>query len=201
MAISLSSLRSTKAEGDVRPPITLIYGVDGIGKTSLAAEFPDAVYLRTQGERPPVDVDLPFQDIASFDDLKSLVGELLSEEHGFKTVIFDSVDGIEPLVHAETCARIGATAIDSNAKDSPTSFGRGYVEADVEWGEFMAACLALTERGIAVVLIAHPEIARFDSPTSDERRGAAGRAGWLAWSRLRAMLIGLSGSLKGGAVT
>jgi replication-associated recombination protein RarA len=37
MAISLSSLKSTKRND---PPSMLLYGVDGVGKTSLAAEFP-----------------------------------------------------------------------------------------------------------------------------------------------------------------
>lgn len=167
MAISLHSLKSTKAESDIRPPVTLIYGVDGIGKSSLGSEWPDAIYLATAGERPPNDVDLPKADIESYDDLKSIVGELLTEDHAFKTVIIDSVDGLEPLLNAETCARIGATSIDENAQGSPAAFGKGYVAADVEWGEFMSACMALTERGIAVVLIAHPEIKRFDSPTTD----------------------------------
>jgi len=167
MAIDLSTLRSTKAESDVRPPITLIYGVDGVGKTSLAAEFPDAIYLATAGENPPNDVDLPKVDIDSFDTLRTWIGDLIGDDHPFKTVIIDSLDGIEPLVQAETCRRIGAQSIDSNEQGSPTSYGRGFVEADVEWGDFMGACMALTQRGIAVVLIAHPEIKRFDSPVSD----------------------------------
>jgi len=167
MAIDLSTLRSTKAESDVRPPITLIYGVDGVGKTSLAAEFPDAIYLATAGENPPSDVDLPKVEIDSFDTLKQWIGDLIGDEHPFKTVIIDSLDGVEPMVQAETCRRIGASSIDSNEQGSPTSYGRGFVEADVEWGEFMGACMALTQRGIAVVLIAHPEIKRFDSPLTD----------------------------------
>lgn len=169
MALSLSNLKSTKAESDTRPPITLIYGVDGIGKSSLAAEFPDAIYLPTLGETPPSDVDLatPDDPIESWDDLKGIITDLLVDDHPFKTVIIDALDGLEPFVHAETCARIGAASIDDNSQNSVTSYGRGYVEADSEWIEFMGACKALTLRGIAVVLIAHPEIKRFDSPVTD----------------------------------
>ncbi|MBX5010857.1 ATP-binding protein [Rhizobium lentis] len=165
MAISLGSLKSTTR---LTPPITLIYGVDGVGKSSLAAEFPDAVYISTAGERPPSDVELPTPgDIETWDDLKNVVGELITEEHSFKTVIFDSLDGLEPIINAETCLRIGADSIGSNDKGSPAAFGQGDVQGDVEWGEFMDACSALTERGIAVVLLAHPEIKRFDSPVTD----------------------------------
>lgn len=180
MAISLSSLKSTTRED---PPIALFYGVDGVGKSSLAAEFPDAIYISTAGERPPSDVDLATPgDVETWDDLKNIVGDLIVEDHQFKTVIFDSLDGLEPIINAETCARIGADSIGSNDKGSPAAFGQGDVQGDVEWGEFMDACSALTKRGIAVVLLAHPEIKRFDSPVTDpydryqvklRKRGAA----------------------------
>jgi hypothetical protein len=168
MALSLTTLKSTKEASDKRPPITLIYGVDGVGKSTIASEWPDAIYLPTAGEQPPNDVDLPSPgEITTFDDLKGFVVDLLSDDHGFKTLIIDSLDGLEPIMNAETCNRIGAVSIDDNTQGSPTSYGRGYVEADVEWSDFMSACRALTERGIAVVILAHPEIKRFDSPVSD----------------------------------
>lgn len=172
MAISLKKLRSSKS---TYPPVVLLYGVDGVGKTSLAAEFPDAIYLPTTGERTPEGVELATPEdeegntkyLESWDELKEIVGELISEEHDFKTVIFDSLDGLEPLVNAATCLRIGADSIGSNDKGSPAAFGQGDVQGDVEWGEFMDACAMLTQRGIAVVLLAHPEVRRFDSPITD----------------------------------
>lgn len=165
MAISLSSLRSSQSSN---PPIVTLYGVDGVGKTSLAAEFPSPLYLPTAGERAPSGVDMPTPGtIESLDDLFGIFGELLNEDHDIRTVIIDSVDGLEPLANAVTCARIGATSIDSNDKGSPAAFGRGQVEAEVEWRDVMDGAQALTERGIAVVFIAHPEIKRFDSPVTD----------------------------------
>ncbi len=159
MAISLSSLKSTKRAD---PPVILLYGVDGIGKTSLAAEFPDAIYLATEGERPPSDVELVTPGtIESFDELLDIFGELLTEEHDRKTVILDSLDGLEPLVWRATCQRIGVATIEE------AGFGKGYVEADTEWNELMAAVSALAQRGICVVMLAHPEIVRFDSPVTD----------------------------------
>lgn len=168
MAISLESLKSTKEISAGRAPIVLIYGVDGVGKTSLAAEFPSPLYLPTSGERAPADVDLPTPGtIETVDDLWQVVGHLLTEEHDIKTLIIDSMDGLEPLMNAVTCQRIGADSIDSNDKGSPAAFGRGDVQADVEWDQFMDACDDLAEAGICVVMLAHPEIKRFDSPVTD----------------------------------
>jgi hypothetical protein len=165
MALSLSSLHSTDSDD---PPVTLIYGVDGVGKSTLAAEFPDAIYIPTQGERMPAGVNLPMPGIVeSYGDMLDIIGDLITTKHEFKTVIIDSLDGFEPLVHAVTCARIGASSIDANDKGSPAAFGRGYLEADVEWSDFMGGVAALSKSGVAVVLLAHPDIVRFDSPITD----------------------------------
>jgi hypothetical protein len=87
--------------------------------------------------------------------------------HDFKTLIIDSMDGLEPIMNGVTCARIGAASIDDNSIGSPAAFGRGDVASDVEWAQFMDACDDLAEAGIGVVLVAHPEIKRFDSPVTD----------------------------------
>lgn len=159
MAISLSSLKSTKRSD---PPIFVVYAPDGAGKTTLASEFPDPLYLATEGERPPSDVDLPTPGvIESFDDLLNVFGELLTEEHDRRTVIVDSLDGLEPLIWRATCARLGISSIEE------AGFGKGYVEADTEWNEYLAAVAALAQAGMYVVQIAHPDIVRFDSPTTD----------------------------------
>lgn len=159
MAISLSSLRSSKS---TNPPIVLLYGVDGIGKTSLAAEFPSPVYLPTEGERPPSDVDIPTPGtITSLAELFDVFGELLEQPHGFKTVIIDSLDGLEPLIWRATCARLGLNSIEE------AGFGKGYVEADTEWNDYLGGVAALAQSGLYVVQLAHPEIIRFDSPTTD----------------------------------
>lgn len=159
MALSLSSLKSSKSD---RPPVVLLYGVGKVGKTSLAAEFPDPIYLPTDGERTPDDVELATPGtIETFEDVLDVFGELLSTEHDRKTVIVDSLDGLEPLIWAATCRRNGWANIEE------PGFGKGYLAADAEWNEFFQALSALKAAGMAVVLIAHPEIVRFDSPTSD----------------------------------
>ena len=153
-------LKTTKNDN---PPVSLLYGVDGVGKTSLAAEWPGPIlYLPTEGERPPSDVELTTPGtVESFHGLLDIFGELLDSEHDFKTVIVDSLDGLEPLVWGATCQRLGVDTIEA------PGYGRGYIEADAEWKDYLGGVSALSRAGIYVVQLAHPEIARFDSPTTD----------------------------------
>ncbi|TDH35689.1 ATP-binding protein [Pseudohoeflea suaedae] len=164
MAISLSELKSSKRK---HPPIIAIYGSGGMGKTSLAAEFPNPVYLHTEGEETPTDVDIPSGEIETFDGLLNVFGELLTEEHEFETVIIDSLDAVEKLLWAHTCARMGWDTIDSNDKGSPTAFGKGYLEADNDWLEYIAAVKAMARKGMHVVQIMHSEAKRHDDPMVD----------------------------------
>lgn len=159
MAKSISALNSTKSD---KPPIVLLYGVDGVGKTTLAAEWPDPIYLQTQGENPPSNVELVSPGVVeSYDEMVGLMTELLTEDHDRKTVIIDSLDGFEKLVWAKTCERCGFESIET------PGYGKGYIETDQEWHNFIDGTIALKQSGIAVVMLAHPEIVRFDSPTTD----------------------------------
>lgn len=159
MAKSLSSLRSTKSD---KPPLVVVYGVHGVGKTQLASEFPAPIYVNTAGETPPSDVELPTPGtMETFDEVLDIIGELLTTDHEYKTLIIDSIDGLEPLVWAHVCKQNGWQTIED------AGFGKGYVAADAPWREFLSGLAALKQAGIAVVLLAHTDISRFDSPTSD----------------------------------
>ncbi|GGC63850.1 hypothetical protein GCM10011504_47580 [Siccirubricoccus deserti] len=158
MAISLDSLRRG---GEARPPRLLVYGVAGVGKTSLAAEAPNPVFLQTEDGLGVLNVPT-FGLLRSYADVQDALDVLAGQPHDFETVVLDSLDWLEPLVWQET-ARVNKWA-----DIEQPGYGKGYLAALDVWRGFLDGMnLLRTERGMGVILIAHCDIRRFDSPETD----------------------------------
>jgi hypothetical protein len=156
MAISLKSLKKVRAAD---PPRVLIYGPPGMGKTTLANEFPEPVFIQVE-DGTPGDLELnSFGVLTSYDQVMEAIGALYQEDHGYQTVVIDSADRLEPLVWRVTCE-----ANKWNSIEDP-GYGKGYVAADQYWRDVLEGLLALrNDRGMTTVLIAHSILERFDDP-------------------------------------
>lgn len=156
MAISLANLRTSTAD---KRPRALIYGPPGLGKTSLAAEFPNPVFLQIEDGAPAGLEITSFGLLTTYEEVMESLVALIDGEHDFQTVALDSLDKFEPLVWDYVCRENKWASIES------PGYGKGYAEADKPWREFLALCSDLrTIRNMAVVHIAHSTIARFDDP-------------------------------------
>lgn len=159
MAISLSSLTKTTAKPN---PFIVFYGVAGVGKDTLASEFPAPVLICTPGENPPADVEIDsFGELGDYASLMGAFESLFTEDHSFKTLILSAASGVEKIVWAETCRREGWKTLEE------PGYGKGYLAADAVWDEVTDAIRALgREKGMTVILIGHTEIKNFDDPAS-----------------------------------
>ena len=160
MALSLESLVRKKSD---KPARIVIYGVPGVGKTSLAAEFPDAIFLQTEEGSGNLELTTFTEEPFSlFSQIEEAIELLYSGEHSFKTVVVDSLDWLEPLVWAEACRKNGWKSIED------PGYGKGYIEADVVWRRLIAGMNALRDhRGMTVIYLAHEEIKTFSDPERD----------------------------------
>lgn len=158
MAYDLSTLKTTRRDD---PPRVLIYGPPGLGKTSLAAQFPSPIILDVE-DGAPSGVDIAtFGHIDSYDQVMDALKSLYTDEHQFRSLIIDTLDRLEPLVWAKTCAANNWASIEQ------PGYGKGYVAADEYWEKLLKGCNALrTKRGMNIILTAHSAIERFDDPTA-----------------------------------
>jgi hypothetical protein len=140
-------------------PIALIYGAEGRGKTTLASKFPKPVAMLLERGLPRgVQVDA-IDDITSYDNVIDSLRDLIRDPMGYRTLIIDTVDSLEPMLIAAVCAKNGWKNIES------PSFGKGYVIADQEWGRFIRGITTLRDKhGMTIVMVAHAAIERVDDP-------------------------------------
>lgn len=163
MAVKLEGLRRVTGDG---PPRLCFYGPPGMGKTTLASEFPDAVFLQAE-EGTPGDLEIDsFGVLSNYSELMDRILQLQQEEHDKKTAVFDSLTAIERYVIAETCAR--GEPGKNNSKETIEDFGYGKgpkVFAPRVWAELLEEIYKLrTLKGMAIIFIGHSKIVRFDDP-------------------------------------
>jgi hypothetical protein len=141
-----------------KPPRVTIYGSAGVGKTTFASTAPSPIFIITEDGLG--DLKVPSFPLAtSYDEVMEALTILGKEEHQFKTVVIDSLDWLENLVWQKTCQRLGVPTIES------PGYGKGYVEASVEWREFFKFLTALRDyKNMFVVMIAHGSIVRIEDP-------------------------------------
>ena len=142
-----------------RPPIIVLHGAPGIGKTSMGSGFPNPVFIQTEDGCPAGLTIASFGLCESFASVVEALSWLGKEDHGYQTLVVDSLDQLEPLVQAALCADRGYASIET------PGFGKGYVELDKYWLDFLRGCNWLRRnRDMTIVLIAHSEIVMINDP-------------------------------------
>lgn len=159
--MSRMSLSAVKRGVIQAPTRVVLYGVEGIGKSTFGANAPEPIFLGAEDGTSQLDVSR-FAEPRTWEDVLAAIGTLSTETHEYRTLVVDTLDWIEPLVWAHVCAQGGKKSIEDYG------YGKGYVAAGDEWRVFLARLDALREaRKMNVILLAHSWIKPFKDPDSD----------------------------------
>lgn len=160
--MTLTSVTRGKIQGPYR---ILVHGVDGVGKTTFGADAPDPIFLGTEDGSSELDV-ARFPTPKDWDDVKDAIQTLTADAGGFKTLVIDSLDWAEPLLHAKLMAEDGKAAV---IEEIAGGYGKWVGVVVDQWRILLAALETLQRKqGMNVVMIAHSFIKQFSNPEGED---------------------------------
>jgi len=144
-----------------QPRRALLYGVQGIGKSTWASKAPEPIFVPTEDGLGEIGA-ARFPVATTLEEAMQALSDLCAEEHSFQTVVVDSLDWLEKLIWAQVCEDKNVENIDD------IGYAKGYSYAVKYWREFLAALSWLREnKGMTVVLLAHSVIQKFEDPEAE----------------------------------
>lgn len=156
----VSTLTSIQKGRVLKAPRILIYGTEGVGKSTFAAGAANPVFIQAEdgldvigADRYPLAPD--FQTV--LDQLDDLI-----QKQEYQTLAIDTMDGLEKII-------LEQMKKDYNVKDY-TAIGGGYSKYQeislIYWDKIKKRLTVLRDRGMVIALIAHAEIRTYNDPES-----------------------------------
>lgn len=144
--------------GAIPAPVKVVlYGPEGIGKSTFAAQFPDPVFIDTEGGTKRLNVArLPAP--TSWAMLLDEVAEVARGGVPCGTLVIDTADWAERLCIEAVCAKFKVKGIED------FGYGKGYTYAKEEFARLLDALEEVLGAGKHVVVTAHAQISRFEQP-------------------------------------
>lgn len=147
-------IHTGKAGGALK---VVVYGPEGIGKSTLAAHFPCPVFIDTEGSTRHMDVSRTDKP-SSWTMLMEQVQYIRSDPSVCSTLVIDTADWAEQLCIASICADKKLSGIED------MGYGKGYVYLAEEFGRMLNLLEEVVGRGVHVVLTAHAMMRKFEQP-------------------------------------
>lgn len=149
---------------ECKPPRLVVYGSQGVGKSTFAAQAPGVIFMQIEDGLDGIDSYK--QRVTTWGEVMQMMAALYEQPHNFTTLAIDSADWLESLIHAQVVADWNKDAGNKRiASIEEIGYGKGFGFALGYWEKFIEAMDALrSHKGMTIVLIAHEKIKRFDDP-------------------------------------
>lgn len=136
-------------KGIISKPVKVcVYGVEGIGKTTFASQFPEPLFFDLDKGSAQLDVSR-VTDITSWPLLLSSIKEIYDNPTICKTLVIDTADAAERMCIDYICGKFNKKGIEE------FGYGAGYTYLVEEFARFLVQLDACIGQGINVVVLAH----------------------------------------------
>ena len=138
-----------------KPAKMLLYGMEGIGKSYLAAKAEAPLFADVENGIRHIKV--PAVSVENSREMMQLCREMTKQSQ-YKTFVMDSIDAFEKMLVQDVCDSAGKRNIED------FGFGKGYVYLEKRVREFITELEEIVLSGCQVILIGHADIASFTDP-------------------------------------
>lgn len=135
----------------------VIYGPEGIGKSTMASQFPEPLFIDTEGSTKTMDVSR-FEAPKDWKSILEFVEYVHDHPDCCKTLVVDTADWAEMFCIRYTCEK-GKV---SNIEDF--GYGKGYVYLQENFKLLLDILSSIIDLGIHVVITAHAKMRKFEQP-------------------------------------
>lgn len=145
--------------GVMKAPVKcVLYGPEGIGKSSFAAEAPRPMFIDVEGSTTRLNVNRMMPIPSSLAMLINYVQYVVQNPTICKTLVVDTADWAQKLMVDDVCAKNQKTGIED------FGYGKGYSYVFEEFGRFLNLLDQVIDRGINVIVTAHAAMRKFEQP-------------------------------------
>ncbi len=156
--MTLTNVRAGRLHAPLR---VLLYGVEGVGKSTWASRAPSPIFINQEMGTEELDV-ARFPEPHSWDDVLDAIRALEAAPSEYRTLVIDVINWLEPLCWKHVCAKNKWDSIEE------PGYGKGYDAALDEWRAFVAALDRLRDaRGMNIILLAHAQVKAFNDPEAE----------------------------------
>lgn len=139
------------------PLKVVVYGPEGIGKSTFAAQAPGPLFIDTEGGTSRMNVRrLPAP--TSFTMIQEEIRYVISNPTVCQTLVLDTADWAERLCRDGVCAKNDKTGLED------FGYGKGYSYVYEDFGRMLNLLDQVTDRGINVIVTAHAAMRKFEQP-------------------------------------
>jgi hypothetical protein len=137
----------------------VIYGVEGIGKTTLASKLEAPLFLDLENGSFGLDVARIEDATPTWQGVLGTIEALKRDNHGYRTFVIDSADKLEALIVADYLKEKNISTLIGFGK-----YGDGWIETAERFCTVLDRLGDLADNGMDVVLIGHAQQRRVDLP-------------------------------------
>lgn len=135
----------------------VIMGCEGIGKSTLAAKFPEPLFIDTENGTSSLNVRRIICN-KSWTDLIEIVNEVIKEPSICKTLVVDTADWAEQLAEEYVCSKNRVASIEAIA------YGKGYTYVADEFTILLKLLDKCIDLGLNTVFTAHAKPRKYELP-------------------------------------